>query len=181
VLRPGADVPPCPPRYATGLQRSYICRPLEISAKATDVMNLVEDISELTWQLWGACYAQRTAWILEFVKYRVHWNILILSPRTRGVGFKNLCLNSQANMGSATILQLATSLYMNTVCWKKSFLSTESDTKILQSIYFAYKVGIISSYSNRNHQLLFKVYIWCSSWCSEYSTRTKHRCIQDFF
>ena len=33
--------------------------------------------------------------------------------------------------------------------WKKFFLSTESDTKILQSIYFAYKVGIISSYSNR--------------------------------
>jgi len=31
---------------------------------------------------------------------------------------------------------------------KKSFLSKESDTKILQSIYFAYDVGIISSYSN---------------------------------
>jgi len=28
---------------------------------------------------------------------------------------------------------------------KKSFLSTESDTVILQSLYFAYKVGIISS------------------------------------
>jgi len=38
---------------------------------------------------------------------------------------------------------------LNAVYWKKSFLSTESDTKILQSIYFAYKVGIISSYSNR--------------------------------
>ena len=36
----------------------------------------------------------------------------------------------------------------NAVYGKKSFLSTESDTKILQSIYFAYKVGIISSYSN---------------------------------
>jgi len=36
-----------------------------------------------------------------------------------------------------------------TVYGKKSFLSKESDTKILQSIYFAYKVGIISSYSNR--------------------------------
>jgi len=35
-----------------------------------------------------------------------------------------------------------------TVYGKKSFLSTESDTKILQSIYFVYKVGIISSYSN---------------------------------
>jgi len=35
------------------------------------------------------------------------------------------------------------------VYWKKSFLSTESDTKILQSIYFAYKLGIISFYSNR--------------------------------
>jgi len=32
---------------------------------------------------------------------------------------------------------------------KKSFLSTESDNKILQSIHFAYKIGIISSYSNR--------------------------------
>jgi len=30
----------------------------------------------------------------------------------------------------------------------KSFASKESDTKILQSIYFAYEVGIISSYSN---------------------------------
>jgi len=38
----------------------------------------------------------------------------------------------------------------NTVYGKKSFLSTESDTKIFQSIYFAYKAGIISSYSNRN-------------------------------
>jgi len=38
---------------------------------------------------------------------------------------------------------------MNVVYGQKSFLSTESDTKILQSIYFAYKVGIISSYSNR--------------------------------
>jgi len=33
-----------------------------------------------------------------------------------------------------------------TVYSKKSFLSTESDTKILQSIYFAFKVGIISSF-----------------------------------
>ena len=40
--------------------------------------------------------------------------------------------------------------YSITVYWKKSFLSTKSDTKILQSIYLAYKVGIISSYSNRN-------------------------------
>jgi len=36
-----------------------------------------------------------------------------------------------------------------TVYGKKSFLSKVSDTKILQSIYFTYKVGIISSYSNR--------------------------------
>jgi len=49
-----------------------------------------------------------------------------------------------------------------TVYGRKSFLSTELDTKILQSIYFAYKAGIISSYSNRisysnrHHQLLFK-------------------------
>jgi len=34
---------------------------------------------------------------------------------------------------------------------KKFFLSKESDTKILQSMYFAYEVGIISSYSNRIH------------------------------
>ena len=32
---------------------------------------------------------------------------------------------------------------------KKTFLSNESDTRILQSIYFAYVVGIICSYSNR--------------------------------
>jgi len=37
----------------------------------------------------------------------------------------------------------------NTVYGKKSFLSKESDTKILQSIYFAYEVDIIGSYSNR--------------------------------
>jgi len=37
----------------------------------------------------------------------------------------------------------------NSVYGKKSFPSKESDTKILQGIYFAYKVGIISSYSNR--------------------------------
>jgi len=43
------------------------------------------------------------------------------------------------------------------VYWKKSFLSTESDTKILQSIYFAYKVGIISSYSNRTFAIYFLV------------------------
>jgi len=35
---------------------------------------------------------------------------------------------------------------MYTVYGKKSFLSKESDTKILQSIYFTYDVGIISSY-----------------------------------
>jgi len=35
---------------------------------------------------------------------------------------------------------------------KKSFLSKESNTKkILQSMYFAYEVGIISSYSYRVH------------------------------
>jgi len=33
----------------------------------------------------------------------------------------------------------------NAVYRKKSFPSKESDTKILQSIYFAYEVGIISS------------------------------------
>jgi len=36
-----------------------------------------------------------------------------------------------------------------TVYWRKSFLSTEWDTKIFQSIYFTYKVDIISSYSIR--------------------------------
>ena len=34
---------------------------------------------------------------------------------------------------------------------KKSFLSKESNTKILQSMYFAYEVGIISCYSDRIH------------------------------
>jgi len=34
---------------------------------------------------------------------------------------------------------------------KKSFLSKESDTKILQSMYFAYDLGIISSHSSRIH------------------------------
>jgi len=37
-------------------------------------------------------------------------------------------------------------IHKNTIYGKKSFLSTESNTKILQSIYFAYKVNIISSY-----------------------------------
>jgi len=34
---------------------------------------------------------------------------------------------------------------------KKSFLSKESNAKILPSMYIAYEVGIISSYSNRIH------------------------------
>jgi len=38
---------------------------------------------------------------------------------------------------------------LKTVYGMKSFLSEESDTKILQSIYVADDVGIISSYSNR--------------------------------
>jgi len=37
----------------------------------------------------------------------------------------------------------------DTVYRKKSLLSKESDTKILQSIYFPDDVGIITSYSNR--------------------------------
>ena len=40
-------------------------------------------------------------------------------------------------------------LLKDTVYRKESFPSTESDTKILQSIYFAYEVGIISSCLNR--------------------------------
>jgi len=32
---------------------------------------------------------------------------------------------------------------------KKSFPSKESDTKVLQSMYFVYEVGVISSCSNR--------------------------------
>jgi len=32
---------------------------------------------------------------------------------------------------------------------KKSFPSKESDTKLLQSTYFAYEIGIINSYSNK--------------------------------
>jgi len=34
---------------------------------------------------------------------------------------------------------------------KKCFPSEESDTKILQSVHFAYEVGIISSYSSGIH------------------------------
>jgi len=34
---------------------------------------------------------------------------------------------------------------------KKSFSSKESDTKILQSMYFACEAGIISSYSSKIH------------------------------
>jgi len=34
---------------------------------------------------------------------------------------------------------------------KRSFPSKESDTKILQSMHFAFEVGIISSYANRIH------------------------------
>jgi len=40
---------------------------------------------------------------------------------------------------------------------KKSFLSKESDTKILQSIHFAKEVGIISSYSNRLYEGPFRL------------------------
>jgi len=38
---------------------------------------------------------------------------------------------------------------LKSVYGKKSFFSKESNTKILQSICFAYEVGIIISYSNR--------------------------------
>ena len=40
-------------------------------------------------------------------------------------------------------------LLKDTAYRKESFPIKESDTKLLQSIYFAYEVGIISSYSNR--------------------------------
>jgi len=36
-----------------------------------------------------------------------------------------------------------------TVYRKESFPSNQLDTKILRSVYFAYKEGIIRSYSNR--------------------------------
>ena len=39
-------------------------------------------------------------------------------------------------------------LLKDTAYRKESFPSKESDTKLLQSIYFAYEVRIISSYSN---------------------------------
>jgi len=41
----------------------------------------------------------------------------------------------------------------NTAYRKKSFSSKESDTKMLQSKYFAYEVGAISSYPNRSSPL----------------------------
>jgi len=40
-------------------------------------------------------------------------------------------------------------LLKDTTYRKKSFPSKESDAKLLQSIYFAYELGIISSYSNK--------------------------------
>jgi len=40
-------------------------------------------------------------------------------------------------------------LLNNTSYRKESFPSEESDTNLLHSIYFAYQIGIISSYSNR--------------------------------
>jgi len=46
------------------------------------------------------------------------------------------------------------SIYYYAFYRKKCFPTKESDTKILQSIYFAYKVGIISSSSNRIHYVL---------------------------
>jgi len=39
-------------------------------------------------------------------------------------------------------------MWLAAVYGKRSFLSKESDTKIVQSIYFAYNLGMISSYSN---------------------------------
>jgi len=40
-------------------------------------------------------------------------------------------------------------LLKDTAYRKEFFSSKDSDTKFLQSIYFAYEVGIINSYSNR--------------------------------
>jgi len=48
-------------------------------------------------------------------------------------------------------------LIWNTVYRKKSFPSKESDTKILQSIYFAFEIGIIGSYSNRIYRIIWKM------------------------
>ena len=56
-------------------------------------------------------------------------------------------VSSQCLMTSSKCKQIR----MNTIYGSKSFLSKESDTKILQSIYFAYEVGTISSYSNSNY------------------------------
>ena len=67
--------------------------------------------------------------------------------------------HSKLNRSRATTLLWGTdsSLLQNIRAYKKwiplfmeqkSFPSKESDTKILQSMHFAYKLGIISSYSN---------------------------------
>jgi len=40
-------------------------------------------------------------------------------------------------------------LLEDTAYQKESFSSKDTDIKLLQSTYFAYEVGIISSYSNR--------------------------------
>jgi len=62
----------------------------------------------------------------------------------------------------------------DTVYGKKSFLSKETDIKILQSIYFAYEVNFISSYSNRGfvffqnqNKTLFFFILKCDSCCHE--------------
>jgi len=47
----------------------------------------------------------------------------------------------------AGLLGVINEVSLNTVYREESFPSKESDIKILQSIYFVHKVGIISSYS----------------------------------
>jgi len=63
-----------------------------------------------------------------------------------------VCQHILANTLVASVLCCNSSLTLHmkdTVYRKKPFFSVESDTKILQSTYFAYEVGIISSNSNR--------------------------------
>jgi len=59
-------------------------------------------------------------------------------------------------------------LQKDTTYQKESFYSNESDTKLLQSTYFPWEAGIISSYSNRicyrkiaeSHTRMFRSCMW---------------------
>jgi len=66
-----------------------------------------------------------------------------------------LLLNYQQTDIRGTIEKAYVNVFLiYTVYGRRSFLSKESDTLRSWSIYFAYDVGIISSYSNRTYIFL---------------------------